>query len=143
MILQRINLPPTIPSDASHLIIPEQYKISFRNENFLLYDGLEKDGERFILFATPSQLNILSRSSNHYVDSTFKSVPENFYQLFIIHGEYNVVLITGVFALMERKTEIRHRIVWEKMLKSHANLPCGILRRHLSINLCFVIRAHY
>ncbi|KAF0985555.1 hypothetical protein HZS_2971 [Henneguya salminicola] len=64
MIPQRINLPLSLPSDAAHLIIPEQYKISLRNEQFLLYDGVENDGERFILFATPRQLNILSRSSN-------------------------------------------------------------------------------
>ncbi|KAF0991677.1 hypothetical protein HZS_3486 [Henneguya salminicola] len=82
MIRQRINLPLTILSDAAHINIPEQYIISFRNENFLLYDGLENDGERFILFATPRQLIILSRSSNSYFDSTFKSVPEIFYQLF-------------------------------------------------------------
>ncbi|KAF0986407.1 hypothetical protein HZS_3444 [Henneguya salminicola] len=72
MIRHRINLPLPIPSDAAPFIIPEQYKISFRNENFLLYDGLENDGERFIFFATPRQLNILSRSSNIYFDSTFK-----------------------------------------------------------------------
>ncbi|KAF0989625.1 hypothetical protein HZS_530 [Henneguya salminicola] len=82
MIRQRINSPLTILSDAAHINIPEQYKISFRNENFQLYDGLENDGERFILFATPRQLNILSRGSNSYFDSTFKSVPEIFYQLF-------------------------------------------------------------
>ncbi|KAF0993330.1 LOW QUALITY PROTEIN: hypothetical protein HZS_4416 [Henneguya salminicola] len=29
----------------------------------------------------------------------------------------------------------------EKMLKLHATLPCVILRRHLSIHLCFAIRA--
>ncbi|KAF0986576.1 hypothetical protein HZS_1928 [Henneguya salminicola] len=60
MIRKRINLPLTILSDVAHINIPEQYKISFRNENFLLYDGLENDGERFILFATPRQLNILA-----------------------------------------------------------------------------------
>ncbi|KAF0986248.1 hypothetical protein HZS_4059 [Henneguya salminicola] len=90
MIRQRINLPPTIPSDAAHLIIPEQYKIN----------GLENDGERFILFATPRQLNILSRCSNSYFDSTFNSVPEIFYHLFVIQGEYNNVLIPCVFPLM-------------------------------------------
>ncbi|KAF0985344.1 hypothetical protein HZS_2902, partial [Henneguya salminicola] len=98
MIRQRIILPLSLPSDASHLIIPEQYKISFRNENFLLYDGPENDGERFILFATPRQLNILSRSSNIYFDFTLESVPEIFYQLIVIHGEYNNVLIPCVFA---------------------------------------------
>ncbi|KAF0993152.1 hypothetical protein HZS_5055 [Henneguya salminicola] len=54
IIRQRINLSLTIPSDTAHFIIPEQYKINFRNENFLLYDGVENDGERFILFANTS-----------------------------------------------------------------------------------------
>ncbi|KAF0986386.1 hypothetical protein HZS_5928 [Henneguya salminicola] len=62
MIRQQINLPHIIPSDAAHLIIPEPYKISNRNENFLLYDGLENDEEIYILFATPRQINNLSRS---------------------------------------------------------------------------------
>ncbi|KAF0986561.1 LOW QUALITY PROTEIN: hypothetical protein HZS_4822 [Henneguya salminicola] len=74
IIRQRINLPLTIPSDAAHLIIPEQYKISFRNEIFLLYEGLEKDEERFILFATPRQFNILGGSSQIYFDSIFNSL---------------------------------------------------------------------
>ncbi|KAF0985852.1 hypothetical protein HZS_5331 [Henneguya salminicola] len=126
MIRQRINLPLSLPSNAAHLIIPERYKISFRNANFLLYNGVEKDGERFILFATPRQLNILSRSSNIYFDSTFKSVPEIFYPLFVIHGEYNSVLIPCVFALMERKTEIMYRRVWEKVRE---NVEINIVQR--------------
>ncbi|KAF0985356.1 hypothetical protein HZS_2374 [Henneguya salminicola] len=66
--------------------------------------NIELDGERFIRFATPRQLNILSRSSNIYFDSTFKPVPEIIYQLFVIHEEYNNVLIQCVFAFVERKT---------------------------------------
>ncbi|KAF0985452.1 hypothetical protein HZS_6092, partial [Henneguya salminicola] len=123
MIRQRINLPLSLPSDAAHLIISEQYKISLRNENFLLYDGVENDEERFILFATPRQFNILSRSSNIYFDSTFKSVPKIFYQLLFIHGEYNNVLIPCVFALMERKTEIMYRRVWEKV-RENVEITC-------------------
>ncbi|KAF0988945.1 hypothetical protein HZS_4801 [Henneguya salminicola] len=63
------------------------------------------------------------------------SVTEIFYQLFVIHGEYNNVLIPCVFALMEEKTEIMCKGEFgkmsEKMLKSHAKLPCVILRMHL------------
>ncbi|KAF0986288.1 hypothetical protein HZS_4355 [Henneguya salminicola] len=51
MIRQRINLPLTIP-----------------NENFLLYDDPENDEEKFILFATPCQLHVLSLSSSIYFD---------------------------------------------------------------------------
>ncbi|KAF0985894.1 LOW QUALITY PROTEIN: hypothetical protein HZS_1520, partial [Henneguya salminicola] len=74
----------------------------------IFYYTMKINGERYILFATPRQLNILSRISNIYFDSTFKSVPEIFYQFFL-HGEYNSALISCVFALMERKTEIMHR----------------------------------
>ncbi|KAF0987196.1 hypothetical protein HZS_1578 [Henneguya salminicola] len=123
MIRQRINLPLSLPSDAAHLIIPKQYEISFRNENFILYDGVENDGERFILFATPRQLNILSRSSNIYFDLPYKSVTEIFNQFFVIHKEYNNVLIPCVFALMERKTEIMHRRVWEKV-RENVEITC-------------------
>ncbi|KAF0988956.1 hypothetical protein HZS_6303 [Henneguya salminicola] len=54
--------------------------MSFENKNVQLYEGSEKDGERFIIFATPRYLNIFSLSSNIYSDSTFKSVSEIFSQ---------------------------------------------------------------
>ncbi|KAF0986598.1 hypothetical protein HZS_4744, partial [Henneguya salminicola] len=66
---------------TAHLIFPKQYKISYRNKNFLLYDGLEKKGERFILFAASCQLNILSRRSPIYFDSTITPVSEIFYKI--------------------------------------------------------------
>ncbi|KAF0985262.1 LOW QUALITY PROTEIN: hypothetical protein HZS_771, partial [Henneguya salminicola] len=100
-IRQRINLPLPIPSDAAHLIIPDQYKISFRNINFLLYDGKMKEKD-FILFVTPPPLNILSRSSNIYFESTFKPVPEILRSCIEEFGEKG-----------------------EKMFKSHTcKLPC-------------------
>ncbi|KAF0992524.1 hypothetical protein HZS_3772 [Henneguya salminicola] len=55
--------------------------------------------------------NDLFGRSNIYLDSTCKSVPEIFYQLFDIPGKYNNVLITCVFALITRKTEIMCRRV--------------------------------
>ncbi|KAF0985421.1 hypothetical protein HZS_5304, partial [Henneguya salminicola] len=50
----------------------------------------------------------------HNFDSTFKSVLEIFYQLFVIRGKYNNVLISCAFASMEQQTEIMCRRVWEK-----------------------------
>ncbi|KAF0988372.1 LOW QUALITY PROTEIN: hypothetical protein HZS_5686, partial [Henneguya salminicola] len=85
--------PHPIPSDAAHLIIPEQYKISFRNENFLLYDGkmMEKD-----LFS--SQLNILSRLSVVCYSWRIKQC-----------------INCMCFCVNGAKTEIMYRRVWEKV----------------------------
>ncbi|KAF0993098.1 hypothetical protein HZS_6590 [Henneguya salminicola] len=73
VIRPHINLSITIPVNAAHQNIPEQYKISFRNEHFLLYNGREKEGERFIHYAAPPKLIILSLSSNIYFDPNFQS----------------------------------------------------------------------
>ncbi|KAF0988958.1 hypothetical protein HZS_5078 [Henneguya salminicola] len=123
MIQQRINFHLTIQSDAAHLIISEQYKISYINENILLYDGVENDGKRFILFATPRQLNILSWSSNIYFYFTFKSVLEILYPLFLIQGKYRKILIPCVLTLTERKIEIMYRRVCEKV-RENVEITC-------------------
>ncbi|KAF0985642.1 hypothetical protein HZS_3512 [Henneguya salminicola] len=58
---------------------------------------------------------------------------------FFLHGEYNSALISCVFALLERKTEIMHRRVWEKVRES-VEITCQTAIRHLSINLfCYPI----
>ncbi|KAF0986427.1 hypothetical protein HZS_7321 [Henneguya salminicola] len=83
----RINLTLTLPSEAPHLIIPEQCNISFRNENFQLGEGPEKNEERFIIYATTHKPNIFSVSSEVYFESTFKSAPEISSKLVFIHGK--------------------------------------------------------
>ncbi|KAF0986878.1 hypothetical protein HZS_2610, partial [Henneguya salminicola] len=90
--------------DTAHLIIPEQYKISFRNKNFISFDG-----SRFIIL-TPTSL-----STNICFDSIFKSVSKFFSQLCVIQEECNNVFIPCFFALIEQKPEIMHRRVWEKV----------------------------
>ncbi|KAF0988690.1 hypothetical protein HZS_6515, partial [Henneguya salminicola] len=145
MIRQPINLPLTILSDATHVIIPYQYKISFRNENFLLYDGVENEGKRFIRFATPRQLNILVGAL------TVTLIPPSsqflkFSTSFFFQGEYNSVLILCVFASMERKTEIMCRRVLEKV-REIVEITCQTAICDLektSINsFMFSIRAHH
>ncbi|KAF0985404.1 hypothetical protein HZS_2026, partial [Henneguya salminicola] len=68
------------------------------------------------------------RGSNIYFDSTFKSVPEFFYQLFVIHGECHNILIPCVFALMERQTEIMYKRVWEKV-RENVEITCQTAMR--------------
>ncbi|KAF0986057.1 hypothetical protein HZS_3159 [Henneguya salminicola] len=110
MIRQRINLPLTILSDAAHINIPEQYKIS---------DGkkmMEKD-----LFSSQRLVNLI------FLAGAPTLVPEIFYSCFFFQGEYNCVLILCIFASIQRKTEIMYRRVWDKVrenVKSNAKLPC-------------------
>ena len=47
--------------------------------------------ETFLLFTTHFQLNLLSSSEHIYIDGTFKSVPNNYYQLLTIHSYNNLI----------------------------------------------------
>ena len=52
----------------------------------LLYDNAS-DQRRVIILATSDNLNILAESSSWYLDGTFKSFPQLFYQILILHAE--------------------------------------------------------
>ena len=52
----------------------------------LLYDNAS-DQRRVIILATSDNLTILAESSSWYLDGTFKSSPQLFYQILILHAE--------------------------------------------------------
>ncbi|KAF0985623.1 hypothetical protein HZS_3659, partial [Henneguya salminicola] len=58
------------------------------------------------------------------------SVPEIFFQLFVIDRKYNNMYL-------KLQTEIIQKRVWEKPIKLHVELPCMSLRRHQSMHLYF------
>lgn len=59
------ELPPTSPNTAEELILPEDYKITFKKESFLLFDN--KGEERILIFGTSQNVNILAQSKHWYV----------------------------------------------------------------------------
>ncbi|KAF0990859.1 hypothetical protein HZS_7917 [Henneguya salminicola] len=74
--------------------------------------------------AAHRQLNILSRSSNIYFDSTFKSVPEIFLPVLgYLPRIPPCINFMCFFALMERKTEIMCRRFWERV-RENVEITC-------------------
>ena len=60
------------PTCAAEIQIPEQYKVTLKDEPFLLYDSGYDDYNRIIVFSNPRFFSILKESSNWYADGTFK-----------------------------------------------------------------------
>ena len=57
-IRQCSSFPYDIPSNAQELIIPEEYKVTFRNERFLLSDTNDDNCGRIIIYCTDQSKSI-------------------------------------------------------------------------------------
>ncbi|KAF0988895.1 LOW QUALITY PROTEIN: hypothetical protein HZS_5164 [Henneguya salminicola] len=77
-IRQKANNPYPFPRRTSDLIIPDEFKITFRGESLMVSHILSESGEQTIIFASRRNLNYLSQSSSIYFDATFKTVPQIF-----------------------------------------------------------------
>ncbi|VDI07679.1 Hypothetical predicted protein [Mytilus galloprovincialis] len=80
-------------------IQPQQTNYDFLPENFFRKDVVV-DSNRHLIFATDSQLDVLSSAKVWYMDATFKIIRKPFYQMFSIHA----FLCTG-----EDNSQLCHR----------------------------------
>ena len=75
------------PTCAAEIQIPQIYKVTLKDETFLLYDSGYGNNNRMIIFSAPKFFSILKESNTWFADGTFKVVPEYFFQLYTIHAE--------------------------------------------------------
>ncbi|XP_056021999.1 uncharacterized protein LOC130054920 [Ostrea edulis] len=96
------NLPPQSHPKLANLVrIANRTREKLRPQepkypDFVLVDGflptgflkadISSDGQRYLLFATEEQLDVLADLQTWFVDGTFKVVRSPFVQLFSIHG---------------------------------------------------------
>ena len=76
---------PILPRslDLIDLVNPLYNSTSYK-KRFLLYDSL--DTKRFLVFSSDRQLEILSRANRWHIDGTFKSSPDLYHQVYLIHA---------------------------------------------------------
>ena len=92
---------PTLPSACSEIVFPPELTITFKGDQFLMYDSGQVE-KRIVIFATKRNLQLLSQSNHWYADGTFKTVPLLFHKL---HGLKQKGSLPLVFALLPDKTE--------------------------------------
>jgi len=84
--------------------------IIFRS--FLLSN--EGTTERILVYCTAEFLTYLSQSPKIFMDGTFKSSPNLFYQIYTIHGYFrDTQLVPFVYAFLPNK----ERITYERLFK--------------------------
>ena len=108
---------PTLPSnpEASDAAVSASRFATIEDSTFYRGEVTIGEGERALVFATDSQLNLLTSARVIYFDSTFKVVPALYYQLFTVfvpHADHEFPVF---FALMTRKTTQLYTAVLRKL----------------------------
>lgn len=76
--------PPTALIDVN---IPDDFCKTSSGENFLMYDsGVYEEDKRIMIFSTNKHLEFLATCDTVHMDGTFKSCPQLFGQLYVMHG---------------------------------------------------------
>lgn len=79
---------PVNPRNLIELELADEYKTTFKGEEFLLFDS-GPAMNRLLIFGTSSNLKFLKECDEWYLDGTFKTAPPLFSQLYTIHGMSN------------------------------------------------------
>lgn len=93
--------------------IPECLKVTNNNEKFLFYDSGINNPDRILIYSTYANLNILSDCETWLSDGTFKSVPKEYYQLYVIHAMFFKTRIPLVYIYMKSKHESVYREIFD------------------------------
>ena len=95
--------------------------------------------EKYIIFTSVFQLNLLTKAEQIFIDSTFKSSPKNFYQILNIAGYYKELnsIIPLVFIPMSSKSEIIYNKIFTDLIDIMENFN---IKRN---NICKLIMSDF
>ncbi|KAK4881108.1 hypothetical protein RN001_004427 [Aquatica leii] len=99
----RISNTTTLPTSISDIELPEEYKKTEKGNNFLEFDW-GNDDDRFLIFGTELNLQLLTNSRHWFMDGTFRTVPSLFYQLYSVHGFQDRLSVPLIYVLLPNKS---------------------------------------
>ncbi|KAK3093890.1 hypothetical protein FSP39_021504 [Pinctada imbricata] len=113
---QRSKLLPKLPTTQADLVLQGEWTETTVGERFLLTDSNDA-GRRIIIYATDSNLELLTNCSTIYGDGTFYVCPGVFNQLYSLHGCVDGHFYPLVFAFLPGKSTDVYLRFWD-LLKS-------------------------
>ncbi|CAG8694992.1 5230_t:CDS:2, partial [Gigaspora rosea] len=108
------------PQNIDDIDVPDLLCSTLNGENFLVRDSIIGE-DRILLFTTKANIQNLSKALYWIMDSTFKTVPTIFRQLYTIHAPigiaYNSRVLPLVYALMTKKSEELYRALFQDLIE--------------------------
>ena len=110
--------------------LPVKYMQTMSGENFLLEDStVPGTGKQYLVFATNKISKSLDAYRNWFIIGTFKSCPDNFYQIYTVHCFVDGTTFPCIYALFPDKRQemyIQHFLV-ELESRYRPPLPSSIM----------------
>jgi hypothetical protein len=122
----RQELVPNIPWEVGDVEIES----TWAGDYFLLH---QDNDWGILLFATPENLEGLSRCTDVYMDGTFRTCPHPYSQFFTVHGKYRNRVIVFVSCLVTGKNIGQYRQILQtlklkiRQLTGHRWLPVRVI----------------
>ncbi|XP_076049608.1 uncharacterized protein LOC143030340 [Oratosquilla oratoria] len=91
-------------------------------QEFMFYDSGADSSRRVIVFATEEGLRYLTRSTQWFMDGTFRTAPKLFHQLYLIRCPLGESKITCVYAFLSGKTQSIYEEVFQAIVEQCATL---------------------
>lgn len=102
------------PRTPEEIVIPPKFTKTIAEDPFVLFDIGSADN-RILVFGTSENIGRLVLNKNWYMDGTFASCPNLFYQLFTIHYLENRTAFPMVFALLPNKQQSTYQQLFTQM----------------------------
>ena len=115
---KRTGNPIPVPQDR-FFNIPPEYQQTTAGEAFLLHDTGNGD-DRILVFAVNENIQLLAESQLWFMDGTFKTSPELFFQVYTIHSCTANRVLPCAYALLPNKQQATYHRLFE-ILKEHQN----------------------
>ena len=109
-----------LPKTREAIELDRLHITTLYKKRFLLFDTLGEN--RIIAYASDYQLEILFKSIRWHADGTFKSAPELFAQLYLIHGWYMGEMHPCAFIFMPDRTKPTYKKMLRKLKESSAQI---------------------
>lgn len=123
---RRLNMPPPMPNSLEELVIPASFRQLADGQEFLLFDSsAERDlpeNQRFLIFSTKRNLQLMMQSTQWQVDGTFHAAPHLFSQLYTIHAIHYGSTIPSIFVLLPNKSQE----TYTRMIQAIKHLQPGL-----------------
>ena len=100
------------------LEIPDSLRLTYKGKKFYWDDSGKSDKNRIILFTTETNLKLLDKYLDWYVDGTFDISPTIFKQVFTFHIQIEGTDLPMAYFLVPNKKQVTYKKVF-KMLKKH------------------------
>ena len=108
------NFPP-IPQEIIGFSVPPEYSYLDNGSKFLQYDSRIDDPKRILIFATDKAIEDLKQCKNWAGGGTFKSCPNIFFQLYVLHIQIHQFSAPRLFALLPDKVQITYERLFRKI----------------------------